>query len=104
MKIRNKVKYFRILNGISRKELAEMAGVSTTVVGRLETKYAYAVSVGSTYSICDALNVAIEDLLFYTDKPLSLSPAEIERLRRATGVLMKTKSHNYDDVMSQFNR
>ena len=60
----NKIQYYRVERGLSKRKLAEKAGVSDNVIRRLEKGEAYSnVTLGSFNKIAKALNVSLFDLI-----------------------------------------
>ena len=62
----NVIKY-RKINGITQEHLAELANVSTSLIGNLESKKTYqGISIYNLYKISKILNVPIE--YFFIDR------------------------------------
>lgn len=59
-----KIQYLRVDKGLSKRKLAEMAGVSDNVIRRLEKGEAYSnVTIGSFYKIAKALGVELFEII-----------------------------------------
>lgn len=62
--IMTKIQYYRVDRGLSKRALAQKAGISDNVIRRLEKGEAYGnVTLGSFYKIAKALNVSLFDLI-----------------------------------------
>lgn len=60
----NKIQYYRVERGLSKRALAMKAGVSDNVIRRLEKEEAYGnVTLASFNKIAKALNVELFDLI-----------------------------------------
>lgn len=60
----NKIQYYRVERGLSKRALAMKAGVSDNVIRRLERGEAYGnVTLASFNKIAKALNVELFDLI-----------------------------------------
>lgn len=59
-----KIQYLRVDKGLSKRKLAELAGVSDNVIRRLEKGEAYSnVTIGSFNKIAKALGVELFDII-----------------------------------------
>lgn len=57
-----RVREVRIKKGISQEKLAEMAGIDRSYMGNIE-RGEKNVTLKKAYEVCDALEIAIQDLL-----------------------------------------
>lgn len=59
-----KVQYYRVEQGLSKRKLAEKAGVSDNVIRRIEKGEAYSnITLGSFNKIAKALGVKLFDII-----------------------------------------
>lgn len=76
-----RIKELRIAKGLSTNKLSNMAGLSQSYVRNLEAGKYDNPTVDSLELICEALNIAFEDFVNYTD--LSLSQLKAMKIVRS---------------------
>ena len=60
----NKVQFYRVDQGLSKRALAKKAGISDNVIRRIEKGEAYSnITLGTFYKLAKALNVDLFDLI-----------------------------------------
>lgn len=67
----NEIRAWRNSRGLSREQLAEMAGLSASTIGRTERDGP--VSVSDTWRIADALGVGLSDLVRRAEEAVNLT-------------------------------
>lgn len=60
--IQNKVKEFREELGLTQEELSKQAGISRTMISKLETGQKIDCKVSTLYAIANALNQKVSDI------------------------------------------
>lgn len=107
MKVKNKVKYHRVMQGLTLQGLADKMGSVKSTISYIENGNCDGLTMGKAYMIADALGMDVNDLFFYVKDDVTLTIHQCERLMAKTGICFffdknKMRNVSYDAIMKLF--
>lgn len=109
-KVLIKLKYFRILNKLSKADLAKKSGVKPATLSRIEAGKCSDSTMGIAFSLASALGVGIDELYIYQEGDLTLTINECEKIMGVTGLNIPIDTArmennvSYNDFMNIFRQ
>jgi Predicted transcriptional regulators len=69
--MKNRLKEIREEQGFSQEELAEISGVSSSIISEIENDRSEVTKTDTLVKLADALDSKVSEMFFWSDSPIS---------------------------------